>query len=115
MISAISNRGHLQFMLMEKGFNSEVFKTFLEQMIKYSKRKIFFITDNHPAHKTIKLNQWLEERKDKIEVFFIPPYSILPRAQSTGICQSRFKNQYHRKKQSHQQRATQTKYYGLYE
>jgi len=75
MISAISNRGHLQFMLMEKGFNSEVFKTFLEQMIKYGKRKVFFITDNHPAHKTIKLNKWLEENRDSIEVFFIPPYS----------------------------------------
>ena len=75
MISAISNKGHLQFMLMEKGFNSEVFKTFLQQMIKYSKKKIFFITDNHPAHKTIKLNEWLKENKNKIEVLFIPPYS----------------------------------------
>ena len=75
MISAISNKGHLQFMLMEAGFNSEVFKTFLAQMIKYSKRKLFFITDNHPAHKTKKLMQWLEEHKNRIEVFFIPPYS----------------------------------------
>ncbi len=75
MISAISNRGHLQFMLMEAGFNSEVFQTFLQQMIKYSKRKVFFITDNHPAHKTKKLNQWLENNKEKIKVFFIPPYS----------------------------------------
>lgn len=75
MISAISNRGHLQFMLMDKGFNSEVFKTFLQQMIKYGKGKVFFITDNHPAHKTIKLNKWLEENREKIEVFFIPPYS----------------------------------------
>ena len=75
MISAISNRGHLQFMLMDKGFNSEVFKTFLQQMIKYGKGKVFFITENHPAHKTIKLNKWLEENKEKIEVFFIPPYS----------------------------------------
>lgn len=75
MISAISNRGHLQFMLMESGFNSEVFLTFLKQLIKYSKRKIFFITDNHPTHKTKKLYQWLEENKDTIEVFFIPPYS----------------------------------------
>jgi len=75
MISAISNKGHLQFMLMDKGFNSEVFKTFLIQMIKYSKKKIFFITDNHPAHKTITLNQWLQQNKQKIEIFFIPPYS----------------------------------------
>ena len=75
MISAINNRGRLQFMLMESGFNSEVFLVFLQQLIKYSKRKVFFITDNHPAHKTKKLNKWLEENKNKIEVFFIPPYS----------------------------------------
>ena len=62
-------------MLMEKGFNSEVFKLFLEQMIKYSKKKVFFITDNHPSHKTKKLSEWLEENKEKIEVLFIPPYS----------------------------------------
>jgi transposase len=75
MISAISNRGHLEFMLMESNFNSEVFRTFLQQMIKYKKRKIFFVTDNHPSHKTKKLNEWLEKNKDRIEVFFIPPYS----------------------------------------
>lgn len=75
MISAISNRGHLQFMLMDAGFNSEVFQTFLEQMIKFSTRKLYYITDNHPSHKTKKLMVWLEENKEKIEVFFIPPYS----------------------------------------
>ena len=74
MISAISNKGHLQFMLMEAGFNSEVFQKFLQQMIKHSRKKIFFITDNHPAHKTKKRLQWLEENKQRIEVFFIPPY-----------------------------------------
>ncbi len=78
MISAISNRGHLQFMLMDRGFNSEVFKTFLQQMIKFGKGKTFFITDNHPAHKTIKLNEWLENNRERIEVFFIPPYSPEP-------------------------------------
>ena len=36
---------------------------------------MFFITDNHPAHKTVKLNQWLDQNREKIEVFFIPPYS----------------------------------------
>ena len=75
MISAISNRGHLQFMILDGRFNSEVFITFLKQMIKYSRQKIFFITDGHPAHKTKKLNEWLSENKAKIEVFFLPPYS----------------------------------------
>ena len=75
MISAISNRGHLQFMIMDGRFNSEVFETFLKQMIKYAREKIYFVTDGHPAHKTKKLNGWLVKNKKRIEVFFLPPYS----------------------------------------
>jgi transposase len=75
MISAISNKGYLQFMIIDGRFNSEVFETFLKQMIKYSRQKIFFVTDGHPAHKTKKLNEWLSENTDRIEVFFLPPYS----------------------------------------
>jgi transposase len=75
MISAISNKGYLQFMILDGRFNSAVFETFLAQMIKYSRQKIFFITDGHPAHKTKTLNVWLEENKNRIEVFFLPPYS----------------------------------------
>ncbi|MDR0793133.1 MAG: IS630 family transposase [Chitinophagaceae bacterium] len=74
MISAISNKGYLQFMLISS-FNSEVFKDFLERMTRYSREKIFFITDNHPSHKSKVLNEWLEQNKQKIEVFFLPPYS----------------------------------------
>ncbi len=75
MISAISNKRHLQFMIIDGRFNSEIFQTFLKQMIKYNRQKIFFITDGHPAHKTKKLNEWLAENKDRIEVLFLPPYS----------------------------------------
>lgn len=75
MISAISNQGHLQFMIIDGRFNSEVFQTFLQQMIKYSRRKIFYVTDGHPAHKTNKLKEWLAENSNRIEVFFLPPYS----------------------------------------
>jgi len=75
MISAISNKGHLQFMIIDGRFNGGVFITFLKQMIKYSRQKIYFVTDGHPAHKTKKLNEWLNENKDRIEVFFLPPYS----------------------------------------
>jgi len=75
MISAISNKGHLQFMILDGRFNSEVFQRFLARMIKYSKQKIFFIADGHPAHKTKKLKEWLAYNKHRIEVFFLPPYS----------------------------------------
>ena len=75
MISAISNRGHLQFMIIDGQFNGELFIEFLKRMIRYSKQKIYFVTDGHPAHKTKKLNEWIEKNKTRIEVFFLPPYS----------------------------------------
>jgi transposase len=75
MISAISNKGHLQFMLLDGRFNGEVFISFLKRLIKYSREKIYFITDSHPAHKTKKINEWLAENKDRIEIFFLPAYS----------------------------------------
>lgn len=77
MISAISNQGHLQFMIIDGNgrFNTVVFETFLKQMIKYSRQKIYFVTDNHSAHKTKKINEWLRKNKKRIEVFFLPPYS----------------------------------------
>jgi transposase len=75
MISAISNNGHLQFMIIDGRFNSEVFEIFLKQIIKYSREKIFFVTDGHSAHKTKKLNEWLAENKERIDVFFLPTYS----------------------------------------
>jgi transposase len=86
MISAISNKGHLQFKIIEGSFNGEVFQTFLEGMIKYAQLKIFYITDGHPAHKTKKLGEWLAGKKDRIEVFFLPPYS--PELNPQDISQS---------------------------
>jgi transposase len=75
MISAISNRGYLQFMIIDGPFNSMVFLIFLQQLIKYSRQKIYFIADGHPAHKTKKLKAWLLENESRIEVVFLPPYS----------------------------------------
>ncbi|MDE3213810.1 MAG: transposase, partial [Bacteroidota bacterium] len=69
------NKGHLQFMVLDGRFNGEVFITFLKQMIKYSRQKIYFVTDGHPAHRTKMLNEWLGENKERIEIFFLPPYS----------------------------------------
>jgi len=71
----LSNQGHLQFMIIDGRFNSGAFETFLRQMIKYSRQKLYFVTEGHPAYKTKKLNEWLQANRNKIEVFFLPPYN----------------------------------------
>lgn len=44
-------------------------------MIKYSRQKIYFVTDGHPAHKTKRLTERLSANKNKSEVLSLPPYS----------------------------------------
>ncbi len=64
MISAISNRGNLNFMIIETGrFNSEVFLNFLQRLIKGKQKKTYLIVDGHPSHKTNKIKEWLKQNK----------------------------------------------------
>jgi transposase len=75
MVSAISNKGHVEFMILDGTFNGGVFIEFLIQLIKYKQHKIFLVVDGHSAHKTKIVNAWLEEQAARIELFFLPPYS----------------------------------------
>lgn len=75
MVSAISNKGHVEFMILDGTFNGGVFIDFLTRLIKHKQYKIFLVVDGHSAHKTKLVKAWLEEHKDRIELFFLPPYS----------------------------------------
>ncbi len=75
MISAITNRGRLNFMVFKDTFRVEVFMDFLKRMLRQIKRKIFLIVDGHPVHRSVKLKNWLEKNTNRIRVFFLPAYS----------------------------------------
>lgn len=75
MISAITNQGRLNFMVFKSRFTTPVFLEFLNRLVRQSKRKVFIIVDRHPVHRSIKAKKWLEERSDKIRLFFLPGYS----------------------------------------
>jgi transposase len=75
MISAITNRGCLSFMIFKKGFTGAVFIRFLRRLVKDAGRRIFLIVDGHPVHKSKKIRQWLAEHVEEIELFLLPGYS----------------------------------------
>ena len=75
MISAISNQGKIHFMLSDQSFNSERLIEFLERLIKDVGRKIYLILDNLRAHHSNATSEWVEQHKDQIQLFFLPPYS----------------------------------------
>lgn len=75
LISAITNRGELAFMVFEGKFNAAVFLDFMGRLVKQAGRKIFLILDNLRVHHAKVLRPWLEEHAADIELFFIPSYS----------------------------------------
>lgn len=74
MISAITNLGHLNFMIFRDSFRINVFLCFLQRLTQQSKRKVFLIIDQHPVHKAKKVQEWLRGGKERIEIFFLPGY-----------------------------------------
>ena len=76
LISAITSRGHMRFMIKEKGgVNADVFIEFLKRLIVGAKQTIFLIVDRGPAHRAKKTQVFVETLGGKLRLFFLPPYS----------------------------------------
>jgi len=75
MISAISNQGKLRFMFYKGSMNAKLIIEFMSRLLKRATRKTFLILDNLSSHHAKIVREWLAKRKDKIEVFFLPPYA----------------------------------------
>lgn len=75
MISALTNRGRLYFMIMKRRFRAEVFVEFLRRLVRQIPRDIFLIIDQHPVHVATKVKRWLRKNENRIQVFYLPSYS----------------------------------------
>ena len=75
MISSITNRGKLRFMVYEQNMDADLFVTFLERLIESNEKKIFLILDNLRVHHSKIVKAWAEEHQSQIELFYLPAYS----------------------------------------
>lgn len=75
MISAVSPRGQMRFMVVQGKVAAKQFCEFLRRLVFKSERPIFLILDGHPVHRSAKVKQLVESMKDKLQLFFLPPYS----------------------------------------
>jgi len=75
MISAVTNRGHLCFMVFRENFRVKVFTKFLRRLIKQAKRKVFLIVDGHPVHRAKLIQTWRTRHLGQLELFQLPSYS----------------------------------------
>ena len=75
MISAITNTGKTMFSLYDESINVERFIDFLQKVIDSSDKKVYMIVDNLRVHHAKLVTKWVEEHKDEIALFYLPPYS----------------------------------------
>jgi transposase len=75
MISSITNRGKLRFMLYDQNMDAELFITFLDRLIQSNKTKVYLILDNLRVHHSRIVKAWVEEHHEQIALFYLPAYS----------------------------------------
>lgn len=76
LISAITSKGHMRFMIKEKGgVNADVFIDFLKRLLVSAKKPIFLIVDQGPAHRAKKTKAFVDACGEKLKLFYLPPYS----------------------------------------
>ena len=75
MISAISSQGSVRFMVYQDAMNQQRLIRFMERLMRTSEQKVFLILDNLKVHHGKFAAAWLEKNKEKMEVFFLPPYA----------------------------------------
>jgi transposase len=75
LISAVTNRGELRWMIVEGAVNAPALMRFLGRLVRDARRKAFLILDRLKAHRARLTRDWLADHRSEIEVHYLPPYS----------------------------------------
>lgn len=75
MISTVTNRGTLAFMVFHNRFTADVLIEFLRRLVRQQNRRLYLIVDRHPVHRSRRVQHWLYHNRKKIRLFFLPSYS----------------------------------------
>lgn len=75
MIATVTNQGKTRWMIIDESFNSDRLIEFLQALIQDAGRKVFLILDNLRVHHSKPVKAWVEQHKEKIELFYLPSYS----------------------------------------
>jgi len=75
MISAVSPKGSLRFMVVRGGVGAQVFVEFLKRSMHGRRRAVFLIVDGHPSHRSKRARSYVDSLGGKLKLFFLPPYS----------------------------------------
>jgi transposase len=75
MISTITAQGKVRWMIYDGRMNAAVFIVFLTRLIAGATKKIFLVVDNLSVHEAAAVSEWLADKKEQLEVYYLPKYS----------------------------------------
>lgn len=75
LISAVSARGELRFMLTKGRVTAAVFIEFLKRLLVNATSPIFVIVDGHPTHRAKSVTRFVAANAARLALFLLPPYS----------------------------------------
>jgi len=75
MIATVTNQGKTRWMIIDEAFDADKLIEFLQALIKDAGKKVFLILDNLRVHHSKLVKEWVAERQDQIELFYLPRYS----------------------------------------
>jgi transposase len=74
VLAAITPHGHLNWTVYTENFTGHKFIEFLKRLVRQTNQKVFMIVDNHNAHRSREVKAYVEKNKDKVALFYLPPY-----------------------------------------
>lgn len=74
MISAISNRGQLAFMVFHGTFGGPLFVSFMRRLLKQAEGKVCLIVDGHPVHRSRIAKDFVAANDDRLHLIRLPGY-----------------------------------------
>jgi transposase len=74
MISAITNRGHLAFMVFHGKFDGRLFVEFMQRLLKQAAGKVYLIVDGHPVHRSRVAKEFVEANTGRLRLIRLPGY-----------------------------------------
>ena len=75
MISSLTNRGTLRFMVYDGALTAATFLVFLRRLVQGAGRKLFVVVDNLRVHRARRVTAWVKANSERIELFYLPPYA----------------------------------------
>lgn len=74
MISTITNRGELNFMVFEGTFRNAIFIEFMKRLIRQARHKVYLIVDGHPVHRSAAVRKFVAANAKRLRLIRLPGY-----------------------------------------